>query len=215
MVHRLPQQSQWVLVSGSSDCDWSGFRGCGTAAWWCSCPSSEYNHDSFPGGVDGTYPETEDQIQVCFWSEHHIQNNQCFLLGALCSCWYIVHWDLWVVLLFLLSVQGALQLKQDFDSIRELIQSDKYGLSAELHQRLLSLRYHHLSYTLPFNKPLFPWGYFSLVVLLCTCPQALKARLVFIHVCEGTVCNDLIMVTDRFVCVNLVMHHMNRILIKL
>ncbi|XP_073343806.1 uncharacterized protein ccdc142 isoform X2 [Pagrus major] len=33
------------------------------------------------------------------------------------------------------SVQGALQLKQDFDSIRELIQSDKYGLSAELHQR--------------------------------------------------------------------------------
>ncbi|XP_044062200.1 uncharacterized protein ccdc142 isoform X2 [Siniperca chuatsi] len=42
------------------------------------------------------------------------------------------------------SVQGALQLKQDFDSIRELIQSDKYGLSAELHQRLLSLRYHNL-----------------------------------------------------------------------
>ncbi|KAK9517517.1 hypothetical protein VZT92_022884 [Zoarces viviparus] len=38
------------------------------------------------------------------------------------------------------SVQGALQLKQDFDSIRELIQSDQYGLSAELHQRLLSLR---------------------------------------------------------------------------
>ncbi|XP_026213970.1 uncharacterized protein ccdc142 isoform X2 [Anabas testudineus] len=38
------------------------------------------------------------------------------------------------------SVQGALQLKQDFDSIREMIQSDKYGLSAELHQRLLSLR---------------------------------------------------------------------------
>ncbi|XP_037316783.2 uncharacterized protein ccdc142 [Pungitius pungitius] len=38
------------------------------------------------------------------------------------------------------SVQGALQLKQDFDSIKELIQSDKYGLSAELHQRLLSLR---------------------------------------------------------------------------
>ncbi|XP_008279120.1 uncharacterized protein ccdc142 isoform X2 [Stegastes partitus] len=38
------------------------------------------------------------------------------------------------------SVQGALQLKQDFDSIREMIQSDKYGLSTELHQRLLSLR---------------------------------------------------------------------------
>lgn len=37
------------------------------------------------------------------------------------------------------SVQGALQLKQDFDSIREMIKSDKYGLSAELHQRLLSL----------------------------------------------------------------------------
>ncbi|XP_039670208.1 uncharacterized protein ccdc142 isoform X1 [Perca fluviatilis] len=38
------------------------------------------------------------------------------------------------------SVQGALQLKHDFDSIRELIQSDAAGLSAELHQRLLSLR---------------------------------------------------------------------------
>ncbi|XP_059202294.1 uncharacterized protein ccdc142 isoform X2 [Centropristis striata] len=38
------------------------------------------------------------------------------------------------------SVQGALQLKQDFDSIRELIQSEKFGLSAELHQQLLSLR---------------------------------------------------------------------------
>uniref|UniRef100_A0A8C9YRH6 Coiled-coil protein 142 C-terminal domain-containing protein n=1 Tax=Sander lucioperca TaxID=283035 RepID=A0A8C9YRH6_SANLU len=38
------------------------------------------------------------------------------------------------------SVQGALQLKHDFDSIRELIQSDTSGLSAELHQRLLSLR---------------------------------------------------------------------------
>uniref|UniRef100_UPI0037E6FEAB uncharacterized protein ccdc142 n=1 Tax=Semicossyphus pulcher TaxID=241346 RepID=UPI0037E6FEAB len=38
------------------------------------------------------------------------------------------------------SVQGALQLKQDFDSIREMIQSDKYGLSADLHHRLLSLR---------------------------------------------------------------------------
>ncbi|XP_035524649.1 coiled-coil domain-containing protein 142-like isoform X2 [Morone saxatilis] len=38
------------------------------------------------------------------------------------------------------SVQGALQLKQDFDSIRELIQSDKYRLSAELQHGLLSLR---------------------------------------------------------------------------
>ncbi|KAM4732860.1 uncharacterized protein ccdc142 [Anableps anableps] len=37
------------------------------------------------------------------------------------------------------SVQGALQLKEDFDFIREMIKSDKYGLSAELHQRLLSL----------------------------------------------------------------------------
>ncbi|CAN9514542.1 unnamed protein product [Ophioblennius macclurei] len=38
------------------------------------------------------------------------------------------------------SVQGALQLKQDFDCIREMIQADRYGLSADLHQRLLSLR---------------------------------------------------------------------------
>ncbi|KAI3352108.1 hypothetical protein L3Q82_020920 [Scortum barcoo] len=42
------------------------------------------------------------------------------------------------------SVHGALQLKQDFDSIREMIQSEKYGLSAELHQQLLSLRYDDL-----------------------------------------------------------------------
>ncbi|XP_034545551.1 uncharacterized protein ccdc142 isoform X2 [Notolabrus celidotus] len=38
------------------------------------------------------------------------------------------------------SVQGALQLKQDFDSIREMIQSERYGLSADLHHRLLGLR---------------------------------------------------------------------------
>ncbi|XP_038132107.1 uncharacterized protein ccdc142 isoform X2 [Cyprinodon tularosa] len=38
------------------------------------------------------------------------------------------------------SVQGALQLKEDFDSIREMIKSDKYGLSADLVQRLLALR---------------------------------------------------------------------------
>ncbi|KAM7388857.1 hypothetical protein PAMP_022867 [Pampus punctatissimus] len=38
------------------------------------------------------------------------------------------------------SVQGALQLKQDFDSIRELIQSDKYSLPAAQQQQLLSLR---------------------------------------------------------------------------
>ncbi|CAJ1058399.1 uncharacterized protein ccdc142 isoform X1 [Xyrichtys novacula] len=38
------------------------------------------------------------------------------------------------------SVQGALQLKQDFDSIREMIQSAKYGLSADLHHKLLNLR---------------------------------------------------------------------------
>lgn len=53
-----------------------------------------------------------------------------------------------VLLLCVFSVQGALQLKQDFDSIREMIQSDQYGLSAELHQQLLSLRYHHLSFSL-------------------------------------------------------------------
>ncbi|XP_041654159.1 uncharacterized protein ccdc142 isoform X2 [Cheilinus undulatus] len=38
------------------------------------------------------------------------------------------------------SVQGALQLKQDFDCIREMIQSEQSGLSSDLHQRLLSLR---------------------------------------------------------------------------
>ncbi|KAM6924022.1 glycerophosphocholine cholinephosphodiesterase ENPP6 [Xenentodon cancila] len=38
------------------------------------------------------------------------------------------------------SLQGALQLKVDFDSVREMICSDKSGLSADLHQRLLTLR---------------------------------------------------------------------------
>ncbi|XP_024863164.1 uncharacterized protein ccdc142 isoform X2 [Kryptolebias marmoratus] len=38
------------------------------------------------------------------------------------------------------SLQGALQLKQDFDCVREMIRSDESGLSAELHRRLLSLR---------------------------------------------------------------------------
>uniref|UniRef100_A0A672GZC2 Coiled-coil protein 142 C-terminal domain-containing protein n=1 Tax=Salarias fasciatus TaxID=181472 RepID=A0A672GZC2_SALFA len=38
------------------------------------------------------------------------------------------------------SVQGALQLKQDFDCIRDMIQAERYGLSADLHQRLLGLR---------------------------------------------------------------------------
>ncbi len=79
---------------------------------------------------------------------------QCANLGAWCSMLLIyssVRPLSSVVFLLLLSVQGALQLKQDFDSIRELIQSDKYGLSAELHQRLLSLRYYSLCYILPFN----------------------------------------------------------------
>uniref|UniRef100_A0A3P9LY74 Coiled-coil domain containing 142 n=1 Tax=Oryzias latipes TaxID=8090 RepID=A0A3P9LY74_ORYLA len=38
------------------------------------------------------------------------------------------------------SVQGALQLKRDFDSVRLMVQSECYGLSAELLQKLLSLR---------------------------------------------------------------------------
>ncbi|XP_061835609.2 uncharacterized protein ccdc142 isoform X3 [Nerophis lumbriciformis] len=38
------------------------------------------------------------------------------------------------------SVQGALQLKQDFDSIKELICSDTYALPEELLRRILSLR---------------------------------------------------------------------------
>ncbi|XP_077588435.1 coiled-coil domain-containing protein 142 isoform X4 [Stigmatopora nigra] len=41
------------------------------------------------------------------------------------------------------SVQGALQLKQDFDSIREFICSDRYGLPEELLQPLLSLSVFH------------------------------------------------------------------------
>ncbi|XP_066504576.1 uncharacterized protein ccdc142 [Hoplias malabaricus] len=41
------------------------------------------------------------------------------------------------------SIQGALQLKQDFDLIRDLIRSEQYSLSEELHNRLLSLRVFH------------------------------------------------------------------------
>lgn len=63
-LHRFSQLSQWVRVFGSSDCDRSGFRGGGTIVWWCPYPSAQYNNDRFHGGVDGTHPETEDQIQV-------------------------------------------------------------------------------------------------------------------------------------------------------
>ncbi|XP_061439743.1 coiled-coil domain-containing protein 142 [Rhineura floridana] len=38
------------------------------------------------------------------------------------------------------SLQGALQLKQDFDLVRELLQSEDYGLSPEVKQLVLSLR---------------------------------------------------------------------------
>lgn len=41
------------------------------------------------------------------------------------------------------SIQGALQLKQDFDSIRDLVRSEEYSLSEELLQKLLSLRVFH------------------------------------------------------------------------
>ncbi|XP_062856392.1 uncharacterized protein ccdc142 [Trichomycterus rosablanca] len=41
------------------------------------------------------------------------------------------------------SIQGALQLKQDFNLIREFIRSEKYSLSEELYHRLLSLRVFH------------------------------------------------------------------------
>ncbi|XP_061108440.1 uncharacterized protein ccdc142 isoform X2 [Conger conger] len=41
------------------------------------------------------------------------------------------------------SLQGALQLKQDFDLIRDLIRSEEYRLSDEIHQRLLSLHVFH------------------------------------------------------------------------
>ncbi|XP_072112721.1 uncharacterized protein ccdc142 isoform X2 [Mobula birostris] len=41
------------------------------------------------------------------------------------------------------SVQGALQLKQDFDAIKELICSDDHRLSIEVRQAVLSLRVFH------------------------------------------------------------------------
>ncbi|XP_048826234.1 uncharacterized protein ccdc142 isoform X3 [Brienomyrus brachyistius] len=41
------------------------------------------------------------------------------------------------------SLQGALQLKQDFDLVRSLLRSEEYSLSEEMCQRLLSLRVFH------------------------------------------------------------------------
>ncbi|XP_075583493.1 LOW QUALITY PROTEIN: coiled-coil domain-containing protein 142 [Pelecanus crispus] len=38
------------------------------------------------------------------------------------------------------SLQGALQLRQDFELVRELVGSERYGLAPETRQRLLSLR---------------------------------------------------------------------------
>ncbi|XP_063045972.1 uncharacterized protein ccdc142 [Engraulis encrasicolus] len=38
------------------------------------------------------------------------------------------------------SIQGALQLKEDFGVIRDLLRSEEYRVSEELHQKLLSLR---------------------------------------------------------------------------
>ncbi|XP_034990409.2 coiled-coil domain-containing protein 142 isoform X2 [Zootoca vivipara] len=38
------------------------------------------------------------------------------------------------------SLQGALQLKQDFDLVRELLQSEDYGLSPQIKELVLSLR---------------------------------------------------------------------------
>lgn len=61
------------------------------------------------------------------------------------------------------SVHGALQLKQDFDLIRELIRSEKYSLSEEPLHRLLSLRvFHQVDSAIvcllqqPVNKPYMP-----------------------------------------------------------
>ncbi|KAM9470326.1 uncharacterized protein ccdc142 isoform 2-T2 [Clarias gariepinus] len=61
------------------------------------------------------------------------------------------------------SVYGALQLKKDFDLIRDLIRSEKYGMSEELHHRLLSLRvFHQVDSAIvcllqqPVNKPYMP-----------------------------------------------------------
>ncbi|XP_034147824.1 uncharacterized protein ccdc142 isoform X2 [Esox lucius] len=61
------------------------------------------------------------------------------------------------------SIQGALQLKQDFDLIRDLIRSEEYSLSEEIHQRLLSLRvFHQVDNAIvcllqqPVSKPYMP-----------------------------------------------------------
>ncbi|KAG5845383.1 uncharacterized protein ccdc142 isoform X1 [Anguilla anguilla] len=68
------------------------------------------------------------------------------------------------------SLQGALQLKQDFDLIRDLIRSEEYRLSEEIHQRLLSLQvFHQMDSAIvcllqqPVAKPYIPsrgWDHF-------------------------------------------------------
>lgn len=87
-MHRFSQQSQWICISGSSDCNWSGFRRCGTIVRWCPCPSTEYNNDSFHGSMDGTYPETEDQIQVCFRWWHHALMSSTVLFTKVMTGFY-------------------------------------------------------------------------------------------------------------------------------
>uniref|UniRef100_A0A671KHM2 Coiled-coil domain containing 142 n=1 Tax=Sinocyclocheilus anshuiensis TaxID=1608454 RepID=A0A671KHM2_9TELE len=61
------------------------------------------------------------------------------------------------------SIQGALQLKQDFDLIRDLIRLEEYSLSDELYQKLLSLCvFHQLDTAIvcllqqPMAKPYLP-----------------------------------------------------------
>nr|XP_023655729.1 coiled-coil domain-containing protein 142 isoform X1 [Paramormyrops kingsleyae]XP_023655730.1 coiled-coil domain-containing protein 142 isoform X1 [Paramormyrops kingsleyae]XP_023655731.1 coiled-coil domain-containing protein 142 isoform X1 [Paramormyrops kingsleyae]XP_023655732.1 coiled-coil domain-containing protein 142 isoform X1 [Paramormyrops kingsleyae] len=70
------------------------------------------------------------------------------------------------------SLQGALQLKQDFDLVRSLVRSEEYSLSEDTCQRLLSLRVFHQADSAivcllqqPVTKPYLPrraWESFRL-----------------------------------------------------
>lgn len=87
---RFSQQSQWICISGSSNCDWSSVRGRGPSVWRRTSPSIEYNDDSFHGGMDGAHPETEDQVQVCFRAQTVLANKLMTSLKT--AVWYMCVW---------------------------------------------------------------------------------------------------------------------------
>ena len=69
---RTTQQPQRVRHVCGPERDWPGARGSATATRGRPNPSADGSHDRVHGGVDGTHPQAEDQVQVgmrlgCVW----------------------------------------------------------------------------------------------------------------------------------------------------